>query len=89
MCAFRRQFKRLQEEAKDKGEHSILNIERFKRYLFTERFYLVYWIEEQSVSVHPQSELKEPRLEDCVKGASCTVAIRKKDYVGTIACRGT
>ena len=55
---------------------------------YKERFYLVFWEEENTASVLSDEDLKEPSREDRNVGASCVVPIKKKLYTGQIACVG-
>ena len=50
------------------------------------RFYLIYWKEEEGVSVHSEDEIKF--VEDDREGAPCTVMFGKIAYLGAVACRG-
>ena len=52
-------------------------------------FYLIYWKEEEGVSVHSEDEIKF--VEDDREGAPCThctVMFGKIAYLGAVACRG-
>lgn len=55
---------------------------------FSERFYLVVWEEEGTVSVHSHSELKEPVPEEEHVGGACSVKFGKTIYTGKIASMG-
>ena len=46
---------------------------------------MMYWKEEEGVSVHPQNEVK---CVDYREGEFCTVAFGKTNYSGLIACCG-
>ena len=53
----------------------------------TEKYYLVFWEEEDSVSVVPQAclaESKQPTV-----GEVCDVILRRKRYSGRISATGT
>ena len=55
-----------------------------------ERFFLIYWPEEEedgTVSVHPLEELKGPESSREV-GSACVVSFGKKLYTGRIAAFG-
>lgn len=56
--------------------------------LCLERFYLVLWPDEDTVSVHPEAEVMEPALEQCVVGSCCSIQFGRSKYKGKIACIG-
>ena len=57
-------------------------------FYYLELYYLIYWKETNEVSVHEESEIKEPTTVERAVGASCVVSYRRKLYEGAIACIG-
>lgn len=56
-------------------------------FFFQELFALIYWNEEDSVSVSPEGSI-DPSLKDITVGASCRVRIGPKWYSGELAAKG-
>ena len=55
---------------------------------YSELYYLIYWENTNEVSVHEESEIKEPAVVERTVGTSCMVCYRRKLYEGSIACTG-
>lgn len=57
---------------------------------FSERFYLVWWEDENNVSIHSEEELKKGDPEGQLSvGCACVVRFGRREYTGKIASVGT
>ena len=70
----------------------LFTLESFHSYLtrisfFQELFALIYWDEEDSVSVCPEGSI-DPSLTDITVGALCSIRIGTKCYNGELAAKG-
>ena len=53
-----------------------------------ERFFLVYWPDEEAVSVVKESDVIESHIQTLGEGMECSVEIRGKEFFGVIAAAG-
>ena len=66
--------------------HNVTVATTWRRYYFVpEKYYLVFWRQEEMVSIHSDGEVK---AKEKSIGESCQVRFGKKEYVGLIASIG-